>query len=242
MVHGVFLGTGSIPTLDRNSQGVLLNFNNTTTVLVDCGEGIQRQLLNVDTDLSKINTIFLTHHHIDHVYGVGGVLVLILNRYPDKVVTIYAPKEAIKIVMDLVNLFIPEKHSRIQYIEVKSEQKIDTDSYSCFTFKTYHTESSVGFCFQSENRNVALLGDVAIPNNYAREQIIQSIYGADIAVIDGVHITVEEAASLASKANIKQLYLLPTLLGVTKEEVFRQASVIFPNTSIPNDFDQFTMR
>lgn len=239
MIQGIFLGTASIPTDERNSQGVLIDFNNIATTLIDCGEGIQRQLLKVDTNLAQINTIFLTHHHIDHIYGVGGVLTLLLNRYPQKKVTIYGPKDTNIIVRGMVNLLMPEKQSKIQYIQLNDEQNIEINPFSCFTFKTYHTELSLGYCFKLENMKVALLGDVAIPDNYAREQIIKSIFGADIAIIDAVHITVEEATSLAKDANIKQLYLMPILLNVTKEEVLRQASRINPKTCIPSDFDQF---
>lgn len=239
MIQGIFLGTASIPTLERNSQGIILNFNNMTTILLDCGEGIQRQLLKVDTDFEKIDTIYLTHHHIDHVYGVGGILTLLLNRYQDKKVTVYAPHDTIKIVKELVILFMPENLSRIQFINMNDNYKIETDSYSCVSFKTYHTESSLGYCFNLANRKVALLGDVAIPDNYARNQIIRSILGADIAIIDAVHITVREATSLANDANIKKLYLMPILLNETKEGVFRQASKTFHNISIPNDFEQF---
>lgn len=242
MIEGIFLGTASIPTSKRNSQGILLNFNNSTSILIDCGEGIQRQLLKVHTDLEKINTVYLTHHHIDHVYGVGGVLTLLLNRYPNKKVTVYAPNTTIKIVKELVNLFAPKNHCQIQYIEISDKQEIKTDIYNSFTFKTYHTESSLGYCFQLENKRIALLGDVAIPDNYAREKIIESILDSDIAVIDAVHITVEEATSLARDANIKKLYLMPILLSKTKEEVFRQASKGFLRTNIPEDFEQFIVK
>lgn len=242
MIEGIFLGTASIPTNKRNSHGVLLDFNRSTSILIDCGEGIQRQLLKVHADLEKINAIYLTHHHIDHVYGVGGVLTLLLSRYPKKKVTVYAPNTTIKIVKELVNLFTPNNHCRIQYIEISDGQEIKTDTYSCFTFKTYHTESSLGYCFQLENKKIALLGDVAIPDNYAHEKIVKSILNADIAVIDGVHITVEQATSLASDANIKELYLIPILLGKTKEEVFKQASRGFLKTNIPDDFEQFIVK
>ncbi|WP_425447019.1 MBL fold metallo-hydrolase [Dethiothermospora halolimnae] len=136
MIKGIFLGTGSIPTKERNSQGVLLEFDNKETVLIDCGEGIQRQILNIDTDLEKLNTIFLTHDHIDHIYGVGGMLTLLLSRYPKKKVIIYGPKVTVKTVKEVVNLFMPEKISRIKYIETTGSQEIRTESYDCYTFKT----------------------------------------------------------------------------------------------------------
>lgn len=241
MIRGKFLGTASIPTSERNSQGILIDFNGATSILVDCGEGIQRQLLKTKTNLAKINDIFLTHHHIDHIYGIGGVLTLLLNKFPEKNVTVYAPNDVIEIVRGLVNFFIPEKSCRIKYIQMKDKQQIETDAFSFHTFKTYHTESSLGYCFELGNRKIALLGDVSIPNNYAHEQIVKNILRADVAIIDGVHITVEEATKLAKHAQIKQLYLMPILLNSTVEEVLSQASINFPDSHVPNDFEEFRL-
>lgn len=241
MIRGIFLGTASIPTSTRNSQGILLDFNGESAVLIDCGEGIQRQILNINVDLSKLDAIYLTHHHIDHVYGVGGFLTLLLNRYTEKKVAVYAPSETIEIVKELVNLFMPNNHSRIQYIEMSFNQEVVIKSNTCSTFKTYHTETSLGYCFQSGNKRIALLGDVSIPSAHARKQIVSSIFGADIAVIDAVHISVSDATSLAKDAKIKQLYLMPILLTDTKEGVFKEASAIFPMTYIPDDLEMFCL-
>lgn len=238
MIKGIFLGTGSIPTKERCCQGVLLEFNN-NSVLVDCGEGIQYQLLKSNMDLSKINSIFITHEHMDHVYGIGGVLILLLNKYPEKLITLYAPVKVIKIVKGIIDLFTMKTHSRIEYVEISGGETIKRDSFICSTFKTYHTESSLGYSFQFENKKIALLGDVALPNIQAQEHIINSIFEANLAVIDGVHITEIDAATIAMNAKIKSLYLMPLFLNKAEDDVINEVNSIFNKVYIPKDLEEF---
>lgn len=241
MIKGIFLATGSIPTKERSCQGILLEFAD-TSVLVDCGEGIQYQLLKSNADLSKINSIFLTHEHIDHIYGVGGVLALLLNKYIEKVITVYGPKEVILILRSIVNLFMLKSSSRIEYVELNEDQIIKRDSYVCSTFKTYHTESSLGYCFQFNDKKLVLLGDMALPDAEAREKIISEVLDADFAVIDGVHIAAEQAAAIARDANIKNPYLMPILLSKTEEVVLNEISSIFSGVCIPRDLEEFEVK
>jgi ribonuclease Z len=62
----VFLGTsGSVPTSRRGLAGTLLRRGG-ERILVDCGEGTQRQLLRSAVGLIELPEIFLTHYHADH--------------------------------------------------------------------------------------------------------------------------------------------------------------------------------
>ncbi len=70
-LHLVFLGTaGATPTVDRGSPATLIARGG-ERILVDCGEGTQRQLMR-SVGLARINTILLTHLHGDHYLGLAG--------------------------------------------------------------------------------------------------------------------------------------------------------------------------
>src|SRR3989344_190264 len=87
----VFLGTsGMHPTKERNLFSVLLRYKS-ENILIDCGEGTQRQLRMVDISSTKITKIFLTHLHGDHINGLPGLLQnLQANQYA-KNLEIYGP-------------------------------------------------------------------------------------------------------------------------------------------------------
>jgi ribonuclease Z len=104
----VFLGTGSaVPTAKSNHTGILVK-TPTETILVDCGEGIQRQFKVAKENSSRLTKILLTHWHADHALGLPGLLYsLNLNSY-SKVLDIYGPrgtKEKIRLLQKIYNKF-----------------------------------------------------------------------------------------------------------------------------------------
>ena len=69
-----FLGTSSmIPTKDRNPSSILLTDKN-ENILIDCGEGTQRQLRKIGVSPTKITKILITHWHGDHILGLPGLI------------------------------------------------------------------------------------------------------------------------------------------------------------------------
>jgi ribonuclease BN (tRNA processing enzyme) len=67
-MHVTFLGTGSaMPTADRVQTGLLLEADDDSTLLVDCGSGVLHRLSQTDVGYEEISTVLLTHHHLDHV-------------------------------------------------------------------------------------------------------------------------------------------------------------------------------
>jgi len=87
-----FLGTGSsIPTERRNHPAVLMRYKD-EVILMDCGEGTQRQFRKAKLNPCRITKILITHWHGDHVLGLAGLLqTLNLNGYNGELV-IYGPK------------------------------------------------------------------------------------------------------------------------------------------------------
>ena len=87
-----FLGTGSaIPTERRNHPAVLVRYKD-EVILMDCGEGTQRQFRKAKLNPCRITKILITHWHGDHVLGLAGLLqTLNLNGYNGELI-IYGPK------------------------------------------------------------------------------------------------------------------------------------------------------
>jgi ribonuclease Z len=101
-----FLGTSSaIPSATRNHTSILLNYDG-ENILIDCGEGIQRQFRKVRLNPCKITRILISHWHGDHILGIPGILqTLALSGYK-KILFIYGPKGTKKFMKELFKIFI----------------------------------------------------------------------------------------------------------------------------------------
>lgn len=74
MYELVFLGTSaSAPSNHRGLSSVALLAGD-ERYLIDCGEGTQRQILKSGLGFKRLNRILLTHAHLDHILGVGGLV------------------------------------------------------------------------------------------------------------------------------------------------------------------------
>jgi ribonuclease Z len=97
-----FLGTGSaIPTAKRNHIGVLISYRD-ENLLFDCGEGIQRQFRIAKLNPGKINRIFISHWHGDHVLGLPGLLQTFDLNGKNGEVIIYGPRGSRKKFQELI--------------------------------------------------------------------------------------------------------------------------------------------
>lgn len=102
----VFLGTGAgMPSSRRNVSSIALRFTDRKNAfwLFDCGEGTQHQLMRTSLKLSKLEKVFITHLHGDHLYGLPGLLTTRSNQGAASPLQIFGPK-GLKAYLDTVFL------------------------------------------------------------------------------------------------------------------------------------------
>ncbi|KAI5723587.1 hypothetical protein M8J76_008409 [Diaphorina citri] len=96
-----FLGTGSsIPNKTRNTSGILVRLDPDTCILLDCGEGTYSQLVRlygsaVDTLLSQLSAVYISHLHADHHLGLFSVIKAWSRVKPECKLTLLAPRQII---------------------------------------------------------------------------------------------------------------------------------------------------
>lgn len=115
MFELVFLGTSaSRPTAERGLPALMV-LHETERFLVDCGEGTQRQLVRAGLGYRRLTRIFLTHAHLDHVLGLGGLIASLAEGAADGALTIYGGTEAIDLAKRLIqDVVLPETDRRIE--------------------------------------------------------------------------------------------------------------------------------
>src|SRR3989338_6503233 len=88
----IFLGTSSmVQTKERNQSAVLISYK-IHGILIDCGEGTQRQLKLAGIPVTKITKILITHWHGDHTFGLPGLISTMGASNYNKTLEIYGPK------------------------------------------------------------------------------------------------------------------------------------------------------
>ena len=125
----IFLGTSqAIPTARRNHTAVLLKYKS-ENILVDCGEGTQRQFRKAKINPCKLTRILITHWHGDHVLGLPGLLqTLALNNY-NKTLHVYGPRGTEKFMSFMYRLFVFAGKLKIEIHEVSGKFLETTDFY-----------------------------------------------------------------------------------------------------------------
>lgn len=118
MIKLTFLGTSdSVPSAKRNHTAILLTYEG-ENILIDCGEGTQRQFRKIGLNPCKITRILLTHKHADHSLGLIGLLkTLDLTGY-NKTLFVYGPKGTRDFMENLFKTFGKIDNYKIRVEEV----------------------------------------------------------------------------------------------------------------------------
>ncbi|MBT6689758.1 ribonuclease Z [archaeon] len=183
-----FLGTGSaIPTKRRNHPAMLLKYKS-ENILIDCGEGTQKQFRKAGLNPCKITKILISHWHGDHTFGLPGILnTLRLNGYNGKL-EIYGPKgskEWVRKYLDLVGRRGIDLDLKVH--EVKSGIIFDEGEYFVEAMEVDHDCPAVGYSFIIREKN-RLDGDklkkLKIPNS----PLIGELVKGKVVTIDGKRV------------------------------------------------------
>jgi len=105
------LGTSSaIPTHSRRLSAQVVTINDRHH-LVDCGEGTQMQLLKYKTKLSRLDAIFISHTHGDHVLGLPGLLTSLTLYERNFPLKLFGPAG----LKDMIEFILSSTHSHLGY-------------------------------------------------------------------------------------------------------------------------------
>src|ERR1700722_15950662 len=97
-----FLGTSaSVPSAERNHPGLLIEAGS-QRILVDCGEGIQRQLLRAGAGFRRLDRLLLTHGHFDHLLGLPGLFSTLRLRGSAYLMTIHGGGSPLDVVVRML--------------------------------------------------------------------------------------------------------------------------------------------
>ena len=188
----VFLGTSAAaPSAYRGLSAHIVSHRQ-YRFLLDCGEGTQRQILRSGMGFRRLDNILLTHGHLDHIMGLGG-LVSTLTRWDEGVMEnfdIYGSKATLKRVSDLVfgvALRGSKSADSVKLHPLKPGMVILEDTkFKLTAFPVKHRGSGCfGFAFEEKSRRPFLdekAEALRVPFGPERAQLVQ---GEAVTLADG---------------------------------------------------------
>ncbi len=145
-----------VPTKDRNHTGVLISHKN-ERILVDCGEGIQRQLKIVGEKLSKISMILVSHLHGDHILGIPGLIQSMSAGGYEKTLRIYGPPGTKRFMKKLFEVFAFDNKMKIEVSEIKKGKFFENSDFVLEARQLKHNIETLGYSLiEKDKRKINL--------------------------------------------------------------------------------------
>lgn len=191
----LFLGTGSgVPSKQRNVSSIALKLleERNSVWLFDCGEGTQHQILKTTLKPRKIEKIFITHMHGDHIFGLPGLLSSRGFQGGEDKVTIYGPTGIEAYVASSLKYSSTRLNYPLEFVEFNAAGVIfDDGQFKVTVGRLKHGIPSYGFRIEEADHEGTLdakrLKELNIPPGpiYGRIKNKEVVELEDGRVIDG---------------------------------------------------------
>jgi ribonuclease Z len=192
----LFLGTSaSAPSIQRGLSGHIVSHNE-YRFLVDCGEGTQRQILQSGKGFKRLTRALLTHGHLDHILGLGGLLSTFLRWEAIEEFEIFGSKRALERVRVLLyDVVLRGKQTPmpLRLVEIKPGVIFEAEDFTITAFDVSHGRAeSLGYIFEEKARRPFLAEKadaLGVPFGPERRDLVD---GKEITLPDGKRVTPDE--------------------------------------------------
>src|SRR3954471_4489459 len=155
-----FAGTaGSVPTARRGLPATLLR-RGADKLLIDCGEGTQRQLLR-SVGLPDVTEVFLTHLHVDHWLGLPGMVKSFELRDRTAPLTVFGPPGTTAL-MDSMSRVIGRLGYRFGVVDLEPDAIVEFDGYEVHALRVRHRGEAYGYAVLEDDRPGRFDADLAV--------------------------------------------------------------------------------
>ncbi len=186
----LFLGTSAgVPTRTRNVTSILLDLQHPTRGglwMFDCGEGTQHQLLQTASHPGKLDKIFITHLHGDHLFGLPGLLCsrsMAGNLHP---LTIYGPPGIREFVETSLRISGSWTDYPLEIVEISAGVVFSDDAWTVTVAALNHPVECYGYRIEEQDKPGALDGAALIAAGVPFGPLFQQLKrGERITLDDG---------------------------------------------------------
>jgi len=233
MLKVLFLGTsGSMPTVARNLPSILIKRDG-ETILFDCGEGTQRQMMRCRTGI-HLSSIFISHWHADHFLGLPGLIhtMSFLNR-SDKL-NVYGPRWwGIPYLLALIN-----PQFQVDFVEVAPGDMIELGSFSMRVFAVDHGIGACGYVFEEHERPGKFDRRKAEELGLKPGPLYKTLQNGE-SVLIGDHLVTPEHVIGPKRPGRKIVYTGDTRPSDTVVQAAENADLLIHEATLAGDLDAY---
>jgi len=199
----LFLGTSaSAPSAKRGLSAQIVKHDE-YRFLIDCGEGTQRQILQAGVGFKNLTRILLTHGHLDHILGLGGLLSTFLRWEAIEELDIFGGRSTLDRVHDLLYGVVLRGNTApmpLRLNEIKAGMFFEADDFTLSAFPVTHRgPDCLGYVFEGKARRPFLpekADELGVPFGPERRDLVA---GNEIALADGKRVRPDDVLGPVQK-------------------------------------------
>ena len=223
------LGSSSaLPTSERFPSAHVLN-SHERLFLIDCGEGTQMQLRKNRIKFSKINHIFISHLHGDHVFGLYGLLSTFNLMGRQNPVHLYAPENYKSILLSHLNDFDINLGFELDFVPLSGKNPVlilDEKYITVTSFPLEHRVPTFGFLFREKTQDRNIIKEAITRYNIPTVKIPAIKKGADL-MTDGGEVIKNENITLPPPEPLSYAYCSDTKYSKRLAKFIKGVSLLY---------------
>ena len=236
----VFLGTGAmVPTKDRNVQGMYLEYNG-EGILVDCGEGTQRQMNIAGINRTKVKKILISHWHGDHVAGLIGLVQTLGNVEEPGTLQLFGPVGSKEYFDHMIKCCAFDLRLNVEILEIdpKDDNPItffENDQYLLQAGALKHSIPCLGYSFiEKDQRKISMVK----AKRFGLEQgpTLGKLQRGENVIFRGKTIKPEEVSSM--KKGKKITFILDTEACPAINNLSKEADLLVAEATYESSLDE----
>lgn len=230
------LGCGSAkPSIDHNPSSTVVDFRG-NLFMIDCGEGAQKEFQRQRLKFSRLNHIFLTHLHGDHVFGLPGLIGTLALSGLGGDITIHTFEEGKRILGSIFDYFNRGLPIEVKWnvIEPRDAIVYETDALTVRAVRLDHRVPAVGYVFEEKPRLRHIRRDICDFHDVPVWAFNSIKAGADFTKQDGTVVAntllTSDPTPARSYAHISDTAYMPDLA-----DKIRGVGLLFHETTYLSD-------